>query len=314
MTVGEFISNWLSPEPFIAAYTSGSTGAPKPILLAKADVEQSARATIDFFGISPTDLIALPLSPDYIAGKMMIVRAMLSGATLWSEPPSRHPLDALAPGARVRLAAIVPQQIGGLIEARCAIDHVIVGGAPVNPALEREALGRRPATMWWATYGMTETCSHVALRPFGSDVYEALPGVTFATDREDCLIISREGASWSPVITRDIVCLLSPSSFRFIGRADNAIISGGLKIHPEEVERLIMPAMGTRRFYVSSRVSERWGREVVLIVEGEPDTDGGEALLAAVAPLAGSVKRPRAVIYLPAFPVTTTGKICRQIF
>lgn len=314
MTTASFIRQWMEADTSVAAHTSGSTGAPKPIALSKSDISLSAAATIDFFDISPSDLLVLPLSPDYIAGKMMIVRAMMGRASLWTEPPSRRPMTLLGPEVSVKLAAIVPQQIEGAIEARCKIRHIIVGGDAVPPDLEQKALTGRPDTSWWATYGMTETCSHVALRPFGSDTYTALPGVSFTTGPDGCLVISRRGASWSPVITRDIVELISPASFRFIGRADNAIVSGALKIHPEEVERLISPAMGKRRFYVTSRPSALWGREVVVAVEGEADPDGGEALLARLASLTGPVKRPRGVIFSPSFAMTDSGKIRRQTF
>lgn len=314
MTTASFIRQWMEADTSIAAHTSGSTGTPKPIALSKSDMASSAGATIDFFGITSSDLLALPLSPDYIAGKMMIVRAMMSRATLWAEPPSRRPMTLLGPDVSVKLAAIVPQQIDGAIEARCSIRHIIVGGDAVPPDLEQKALAGRPDTSWWSTYGMTETCSHVALRPFGSDTYTALPGVSFSTGPDGCLVISRWGATWSPVMTRDIVELLTPSSFRFIGRADNAIVSGALKIHPEEVERLIAPAMGQRRFYVTSRPSALWGREVVVAVEGEEDPDGGEALLARLASLTGPIKRPRGVIFIPAFSMTDSGKVRRQKF
>ncbi len=315
MTYQEFIKEWRSPDSStVAAHTSGSTGKPKPIRLAKTDMLVSARATNSFFGVKAGDLLAIPLAADYIAGKMMAVRALDSGARLHSETPSRSPLTSLPAEAVVKIAAIVPQQIHGLAEARCPIENVIVGGGPVSPEDEAFALHSRPETLWWATYGMTETCSHVALRRFGTPHYKAVPGVTFSVTRDNRLIVSHDSTTWSPVVTNDIVELIDPTTFIFRGRADNAIISGGIKIHPEEVERLIAPAMEGRRFYVASRASAEWGSEVALIIEGPEDDDCAARLLAAAAELAGSVRRPRSVIWLPAFPQTSSGKIIRQTF
>lgn len=310
-----FIAEWLDDRlTAISARTSGSTGTPKDIALAKTDVAQSALATISFFDLNPGHLLALPLSPGYIAGKMMIARALISGATLWTEPPTRHPLASLPAGVTVRLAAIVPQQIDGLIAAPCTVENVIAGGGPVDPDTERLALRERPSTAWWATYGMTETCSHVALRRFGQPRYRGLPGVTFSLGDGDRLVISRAGAAWSPVVTNDVVELIDDTSFVFRGRADNAIISGGIKIHPEEVERLLAPAMEGRRFYIAARASAEWGQEAALVIEGPRDDAAASRLLDAAARLAGRIMRPRSVIWLDSFPLTPSDKIIRQSF
>lgn len=318
MTYEEFYAEWRNDSDRVSAHTSGSTGTPKPVMLAKADMRLSARATIAFFGIKAGDLLATPLAADYIAGKMMAVRADESGARLYVEVPSRYPFATIAPDERVRLAAIVPQQITGLTAARCAIDHVIVGGAPCTPAQEREALAGRPDTRWWATYGMTETCSHVALRAFGEDRYHALPGVSFSVDSRGCLVVTTPEAGWSPVVTNDIVDLLDSTTFLFRGRADNVIISGGIKIHPEEVERVIAPALEGRRFYIRAVASERWGSEPQLVAEGTPHADGGLSLLERCDTLLtealgrrGHIMRPKSVNFLPTLPLTSTGKLRR---
>lgn len=315
MTYDDFMAEWSDPATdHVGASTSGSTGKPKPVKIAKADMLMSARATIEFFGIGPDDTLATPLAADYIAGKMMAVRALDCGARLLVEKPSRSPLSSLSPDTRIKLVAIVPQQIEGLIASKCEVQHVIVGGAPTSPEAETAATQAWPRTSWWATYGMTETCSHVALRPFGDSRYHALPGVEFSLAEGDRLVISRLGATWSPVVTNDIVDLIDNHTFIFRGRADNAIISGGLKIHPEEVERLIAPALDPYRFYVTARTSAEWGSEVALVVEGAAPADGGRALLDAAALLAGRIRRPRSIIWLDSLPLTDSGKIKRQTF
>lgn len=313
MTYDEFIASWLDSTTLsIEAHTSGSTGKPKPIFLTKEDMRLSARATIDFFGIHAGDILAIPLAADYIAGKMMAVRALESGARLLAEKPSRNPLGEIV--EPIKLAAIVPQQIQGILKARCPIEHIIVGGAPVAPDVEKAALEMRPDSKWWATYGMTETCSHVALRPFGEEQFRALPSSVFSTTPDGRLVITHSSASWSPVITTDIVTLIDSESFIYRGRADHAIISGGIKIHPEEVEKLIAPAMEGRRYYITGRQSVDWGTEVALVMEGEPDASLEAKLLTRADALAGSIRRPRSVIWLSSFPLTQSGKIIRKTF
>lgn len=315
MTYDEFIDEWSASESdTVSAHTSGSTGTPKHIRLSKPDMLVSARATNSFFGVVEGDVLAIPLAADYIAGKMMAVRAIDSGARLLTEQPSRRPLVMLPPETVVKIAAIVPQQIRGLAEARCRIENVIVGGGPVSPEDEAFALQSRPESDWWATYGMTETCSHVALRRFGEKYYKVVPGVTFSVTSDNRLIVSHGQATWSPVVTNDIVDLIDSHTFVFRGRADNAIISGGIKIHPEEVEQLIAPVMGTRRFYITARASAEWGSEVTLVVECPEDNELGARLLTEAAALAGSVRRPRSIIWLPEIPLTNSGKIIRQTF
>ncbi|MDE7471183.1 MAG: AMP-binding protein [Paramuribaculum sp.] len=305
-----FIDQWLDDRDYVIAHTSGSTGRPKAIRLFKNDMIVSARATNEFFGLHRGSKIVLPLSEDYIAGKMMIVRALLSHAHIISEPPSRSPLSERLPYS-VDLVAIVPQQIRGLISSPCAIRNVIVGGGPIPSDDEKLALSARPDIRWWATYGMTETCSHVALRAFGEDWFSALPGISFSLDGGKCLVITNQAASWSPVVTNDIVDLRDARSFRWLGRVDNVIISGGLKIHPEIVEKAFEKVMGSRNFYIVGRPSEAWGTECVLKIEGERDFDLETAIQEVIRGLIPH-HRPKSIEFVPSFQYTSSGKIIRK--
>lgn len=305
-----FIDQWLDDRDYVIAHTSGSTGRPKAVRLLKDDMALSARATIKFFGLHRGSKIVLPLSEDYIAGKMMVVRALLSHAHIISERPSRSPLSEKLP-YQVDLVAIVPQQIRGLLSSPCQIRNVIVGGGPISAEEERLALESRPEINWWATYGMTETCSHVALRAFGEEFFTALPGISFSLDPRGCLVINNPSASWSPVITNDIADLRDAGSFMWLGRADNVIISGGLKIHPEKVEKAFERVMGDRNFYIAGRPSEEWGSECILRIEGEPD----QTLVAAIQPISKGLlphERPKKIEFLPLFEYTSSGKIIRN--
>ncbi len=321
-----FLKEWRSDCPYVVAHTSGSTGAPKEIRLPKADMAVSARATCRRFGITSQSVLWLPLSVDYIAGKMMAVRADLSGARLVADTPSR---TLTPPDLPIDLIAIVPQQVNGLVEAvkmGAVIRNVIVGGGPLSPPHE-QALKVLPCRVF-ATYGMTETCSHVALRSItdAEDAFTAMPGITFATDERDCLTILCPEYSFKQLQTNDIVQLLSPTCFRWLGRADNAIITGGLKVIPELIEQKIAPLIPSGvDFAISSRPSERWGREVVLVVAvGPPQTPPqGEGLTKSLeAPPLGEGfgvgqsgllphELPKAIVAVPALPRASHGKLDR---
>ena len=107
-----FLSQWNDDsKDYVMAHTSGSTGAPKEIRLMKADMRRSAQATNHFFGIDVDSLLHLPLSPDYIAGKMMIVRAHEAGCRLIVEKPCNAPLQHYS-GPDIALSAIVPSPVG----------------------------------------------------------------------------------------------------------------------------------------------------------------------------------------------------------
>ncbi len=306
-----FVAEWLSPSPTVHAHTSGTTGEPKPIELLKSDMTASARATIDFFGLGRDSLLLLPLSPDYIAGKMQIVRALTAGCNLMVEPPSRHPFASLRPEEipASSMIAVVPSQVEGLMGSPIfqALGAVIIGGAPLPPDLEAavEASGVRA----YATYGMTETCSHVALRPLGSPYFRALPGFSFGTDARGCLTITSQTLSFGSLVTNDVVELSGADRFRWLGRIDNVINSGGVKIHPEEVERLILPNLpADTTAYVTSRPSDVWGEEAVIVTDNTALTLADLATPLSALPRA---MRPKAVVSLPTIPRTESGKIKR---
>lgn len=307
-----FVREWMAEGDTIEAHTSGSTGKPKPVKLLKSDMEASARATLSFFGLGHGSLLLLPLSADYIAGKMQIARALTGGCRLWTEAPSRTPFAGLkaedVPPSS--MAAIVPSQAEGLMASEIypRLGAIIIGGAPIAPHLEEKIV--KSGANAYATYGMTETCSHVALRKLGSQEFKALPGFTFATDHRGCLVIKSETLSIGTLTTNDNVDLLSPTTFRWLGRHDNIINSGGVKINPEEVENLILPLLPEGATgYLTSRPSEEWGEEAVFVTDSRAVTL--ETLQPALEQLP-KVKRPKAVIWKESIPLTSSGKIIRE--
>lgn len=311
MTIEEFTSQWTDGRDFIEAHTSGSTGAPKPVRLLKSDMEISAKATCSRFGIDSSSTLVIPLSMDYIAGKMMAVRSFVSGARLVTLPPSRHPLEKYQ-GGHIDLLAIVPSQIDGLLSAidHISVGNVIIGGAPMTHAQEQRLA--EAGVNAFATYGMTETCSHVALRPVTQPCYEAMPRMRFSTTADDCLIIDTGKMSVGRISTRDVVELHSPTSFRWLGRADNCINSGGVKLFPELIEERLATVMSGRQFYITSRRSEEWGSEAVMVILD--DTAADDELKAAIEQALPPYWRPKCYLNDPEPQFTSSGKLIRKRF
>ena len=304
----EFVRQWQSSASYITARTSGSTGEPKEIHLLKEDMRRSAAATNRYFGITPQSTLLLPLSPDYIAGKMQIVRCIEAKCAILCEHPSNHPF-AKTEIPEATMIPIVPSQIEGFLESAIAqkVANVIVGGAPVSAAQEQLLSGLRGNA--FATYGMTETCSHVALRRIGQPEFTPLPGFSFSTDHRRCLVIDSATLSFRHLVTNDMVRLCPSGGFVWLGRWDNVINSGGLKIFPEEIEAKLMPLLPPdRHAYVTGRQSDKWGTEAVIV------TDWAELTI----PMLRSLDIPHSrmlkdIIYRDTLPFTGSGKIIRHL-
>lgn len=311
-SVAEFKREWYNALPYIEAHTSGSTGKPKLIRLSKADMLASARATNAFFGITASSVLALPLSPEYIAGKMMVVRAIAAGCTLIEMPVS----NSITVTEHVDLLAIVPSQLPGLLRDAAIADKVsavIIGGAPLSAgALQAVADSRLVA---YASYGMTETCSHVALARIDSSGalrYHAMPGISFDIDSRGCLIINAPRFSFERLITNDLVADLSDDHLSFVwqGRYDHIINSGGIKISPELLERAISQALPELHFYITGGPDAKWGQSVALVFEGTTDDINGiKSVIESI--ISDRRTLPRQYIAVTHLPRTANGKLLR---
>lgn len=315
--IARFYCEWNNTLPYVLGRTSGSTGNPKEIKLIKADMEASARLTNEFFGITDETTMLLCLSPSYIAGKMMMVRAMISGADLQVVSPSSSPLSSLK---RIPdFAAMVPMQVQCSLnesetrEKLAGIGSLIIGGAPVTPALET-SLQTLPVKCY-ATYGMTETVSHIALRDLGftDTPYQALGEVTFEIDDRGCLIINTPHLSCSRFVTNDEVRLKDARRFHWLGRHDNVVNSGGVKLFPEEIEQKISECI-KRRYFVMGKPDIRLGEKLVLIIEGEEmPPDEILRLQSDMERILIPYQRPKEILFISRFKETYSGKVIRDI-
>ena len=318
-----FIEEYYNDLPYVIAHTSGSTGAPKEIKLLKSDMKASAQLTNNHFGLNKDSLLYLNLSPSYIAGKMMLVRALELGAKIIEEKPSNTPLADYNCSEGISLGAFVPSQVKYLInnpEKLVIFDNIIIGGGKIPNRLERWLAEQ--GIRAFCTYGMTETCSHVALAPVGTSPqpFSAIGNITFSTDDRNCLVIHAPHFSQEEIITNDIVNLISPTQFQWCGRIDNVINTGGIKVFPEEIEPIIGEVITNVRFFVTSQPSEKWGEELVLALEyttlqdgitktGDIRPDFIEKLKLKLPPHA----IPRRYIAVSKFKETSSGKIIREL-
>ena len=295
--------------------TSGSTGVPKRMRVEKCRMMNSARITCDFLGLKKGDTALLCMSTDYIAGKMMVVRAIERGLRLITVEPSGHPL-AMQKGlpSCIDFVAMVPLQVYNSLqvpeerERLRNIRHLIIGGGAIDEGLQA-ALRDFPNAVW-STYGMTETLSHIALRRLNgvdaTDWYTPFEGVSLSQTEDGCLVIDAPAVHDGKLVTNDIAELRADGSFRILGRKDNVICSGGIKIQMEEVERLLRPHLSIP--YVITRAKdERLGEMVVLLMEGG-NADEVKAVCEKVLP---RYWQPRRFIVLDHLPLTETGKPAR---
>ena len=307
-----FLTEWQNDSPTVLVHTSGSTGQPKPMLVEKRRMEASARITCDFLGLQSGDTALLCMSLDYIAGKMMVVRSLVRGLRLICVEPSGEPLRTVT--EPIDFAAMVPMQVWNTLripEQRrrlTNIRHLIIGGGAIDDDMAAE-LRTFPHAVW-STYGMTETLSHIALRrlsgPAASEWYTPFDGVRLSLSDNGCLVIDAPAVHDGILTTNDIAELAPDGRFRILGRLDNIICSGGVKIQAEEVERLLRAHL-REPIVISKRKDPKFGEAVVLLTEG--DTDTARQVWSQVLP---RYWQPRAYFHVDAIPLTATGKPARR--
>ena len=382
MNLEDFLSEWYGDSPYVHVQTSGSTGAPKPMLAEKRRMLASARITCDFLGLKAGDTALLCMSLDYIAGKMMVVRSLERGLRLIAVEPSGHPLSlsqryqspllqevsqryqspllqeglsqryqspllqevsqryqspllqeglsqryqspllqegvgevilAAMPLGDVTFAAMVPMQVWNTLqvpeerERLRQIRHLIIGGGAIDETLADDLKAFPHAV--WSTYGMTETLSHIALRrlngPDASDWYTPFPSVKVSLTGDNCLVIDAHEVCPHTLTTNDIA-ELDGQRFRILGRKDNVICSGGIKIQAEEVERQLRPHLQVS-YLLSKRADPKFGEVAVLLTEGS--VDEARAVCERVLP---KYYQPRAYVHVDHIPLTATGKPARR--
>lgn len=309
-----FLNEWFSDSDFVLAQTSGSTGKPKPIELPKSVMQKSAERTIEYFGLQKNDRLLLSLPCRYIAGKMMVVRAIVGQMNMIAVDPATD-FDFLEQ-EEFDFGAMVPNQVFKLLEQPSGIEklqnirNLLIGGSGISSAMEAQI--RSLSSRIVLTYGMTETASHIAILELSgnrkSDFYCCLLGISVSLSEADCLQIHHPEFA-EPLQTNDMAQLLSNTSFRILGRADSVIISGGIKYSPEALEKKLEPII-SERFVISSVPDEKLGEKLVLVIEGKPKNTA--ILEQKIDALLTAFERPKVICFLEHFPTTVSGKIRRK--
>ena len=313
--VGNFLLDWLDEKDYVEVSTSGSTGKPKVIKLKKEHMINSALASQKFFKLQNPCTALLCLPADYIAGKMMLVRAIVLGWELDMVPPKANPLDQVY--KRYDFCAMTPFQLDNSLARLHLVKKLIVGGGAISVNLSKLVQGIK--TKVYETYGMTETCSHIAARRINPKKqkkttipFKTFPKVTIKLDHRDCLIIKAPNVSDEELVTNDVVELLTYKKFIWRGRYDNVINSGGVKLYPEEIETKLSKIIG-HRFFVASVEDDSLGEKLILLVEREFSEETKTNLSQAIKSLKtlDRFERPKQIIFIEKFEETDSGKIHR---
>ncbi len=309
----DFSEEWQNAEPTMTVHTSGSTGKPTAMTVEKKRMAASARLTCDTLGLHRGDTALLCLPLDYIAGKMMAVRSLVQGLKLTAVAPSSHPFATLTYAPH--FVAMTPMQLHETLQVPrekallWRVGCLIIGGGSILPRLEA-ALQNFPGKAW-STYGMTETLSHIALRRIDgkarSDAYQPMPGVGISLAADGCLVVDAPHVCEHPLHTNDLAELLSDGSFQIIGRKDNVVCSGGLKLHLEDLEERLSGL--NVPFLLTAVPDEQLGEALTLLYEDA--TAHVNEIKAFVAERLSRYERPRHYFRIAQIPLTETGKPAR---
>lgn len=300
--VGDFILDWFDSKHYLEIKTSGTTGEPKIIKVQKQAMVNSALATGDFFELQPGNTILNCLPVKYIAGKMMFVRAFILGLEMDFVAPSSNPMKRNK--NNYDFVAMVPLQAENSIAQLNQIKKLIVGGAKVNDTLEKK-LAKSKCTVF-ETYSMTETVTHIAVKKIGQKAFTVFPNITISQDDRNCLVISAPDLDVENIATNDIVELVARNQFIWLGRQDNVINSGGIKLIPEQIEAKLSEKL-TSRFFVAGIPDEKLGEKLLLFIEGAPFE-----LDASIFDSLDKYEKPKEIKFIPHFAETETGKIKRN--
>jgi O-succinylbenzoic acid--CoA ligase len=312
-----FVLEWLNKEDFIIAKTSGSTGVPKEIIIPKNKMVTSALQTALFLNLTEKDQVMLCLSCEHIAGKMMVVRAFVSGFNLIITEPTSIPLSNYL-HTPIDFIAIVPTQLFMLLDDEKTknklqqIKNVIIGGAEIPFSLKQKI---KPfANNIYETFGMTETVSHIAMKLFSKnneeDFFRTIGSVTVSTNENNCLLIYAPHLQEEIIVTNDVVEIIDSKTFKWLGRLDNVINSGGIKLYAETIEQKIKKVL-PQKFFIAGVADEKFGNRVIIVFETKEKINE-EALFKLIAPVLEKYELPKQVFTMPQFIETLNGKLNRK--
>ncbi|WP_407482864.1 AMP-binding protein [Elizabethkingia meningoseptica] len=311
--VKTFLAEWSSDSETVEVQTSGSTGVPKKFPIEKSRMLNSAEMTCSFLNLNEGDTALLCLPIEYISGKMMVVRSVLRKLKLTVTEPKLEPLQNME--GNFSFCAMTPLQVENSLDKIHLIHNLIIGGAAVSESLKKKITetldAKNASSKIYETYGMSETLSHIGLKqiyPNAEDYFTLFDGVDISLDERGCLTISAPKINAEILQTNDIVELLNKKQFRFLGRADNVINSGGAKIFPEQLEALVKKNIPNEAVFLGIP-DEVLGQKLVLIIEGS-ENEEVKSLLSDVK-FEKPFHKPKEIIFVAEIPRTPNGKVNR---
>jgi O-succinylbenzoic acid--CoA ligase len=308
-----FLKEWFSDSETVKVQTSGSTGVPKIIEIDKQKMVNSAEMTCNFLDLKEgnTALVCLPV--EYISGKMMIVRAITKKLKLLISDPSLKPLEHL--NENIDFCAMTPLQVENSLDKIHFIKNLIIGGAAVSESLKKKISqtlqSSHAPTQIYETYGMSETLSHIALKeiyPTQYEYFNVFDGIEISTDERNCLKISAPQLNSEILQTNDLAEIKNKNQFKFLGRLDNVINSGGAKIFPEQLEALVKQEIPNEVVFLGLK-DESLGHKLILVIEGKES----ELISHQLSTINYQQKfhKPKEIIFVEKIPRTPNGKVNR---
>jgi o-succinylbenzoate---CoA ligase len=314
-----FCTEWLNGKTDFILHTSGSTGTPKSIAVTREQLKISAQITAEYLKLKPEQTALVCLDVSFVAGLMMLARALEVGMNLVVTPPEANPLQSLDQTLAIDFAAFVPYQIDTILktsqrEKLNTIKNVIIGGAPLSE--QTKAALHAFTNNLYATYGMTETLTHIALQKINGvtdSTFQVLTGFDVGTDDRGCLTVKANHLGSEPIITNDLVELVSKNQFRWLGRIDGVINSGGIKIIPEKIEAVVAPIFDKlnlpTRFFIAGLPNAQLGESVTLFIEGTLTKEQIESLKHTLSQTLSRYENPKSIYCIERFVYTSSGKI-----
>ncbi len=309
--IKNFLEEWFSEASTVKVQTSGSTGTPKIFEIEKKKMISSAVMTCNFLGLKEGDKALLCLPVEYISGKMMIIRSIERKLKMTTAEPSLKPLEFL--NEETDFCAMTPLQVENSLDKLHLIRNLIIGGAAVSESLKRKIAQNQSLknTRIFETYGMSETLSHIALKqvmPVPENYFTAFENVSISADERGCLRIFAPNVNAEVLQTNDLVEIKNEKQFKFLGRIDNVINSGGAKIFPETLEALVKKEIPNEAVFIGVN-DESLGRKLILVIEGKESED----LLSKISGVAfeKNFHKPKEIIFIEEIPRTPNGKVNR---
>ncbi len=315
----QFCHRWLKGEYNFILQTSGTTGTPKKISATRDQLRASAKLTADYLGLQKEYNALICLDTNYVAGIMMLVRSLESGMNMYVTDPAANPFDKISSDTKIDFAALVPYQIQAILKSkkknRFNDGIFLIGGAPLSKKTIDEL--QSCSGIFYATYGMTETLSHIALQRLNGEnpenYFKILSGISIQVDDRGCLIINAPHINSTSIVTNDLVEMIDHDKFIWLGRADNIINSGGVKIIPEKIEAVVELIFNElkleNRFFIAGLPHSELGQSVSLIIEGNLPEIQEKNIIELMKEKLSRYEVPKSIWYASTFLQTETGKI-----